>query len=199
MSDSKPRILIVDDQEGIRLLVKEILGVKSYDIVEASNGKEALDIFRDFKADVVITDIMMPVMDGFELIEGIKSISPDTIIIAMTGFGTIEDGIKAMKMGAAEYLLKPFDSVLLVKSVEKAIHEKALSSKVLRLEKILALEQASRLVATDADLNKLFNVLLELSVKSVNADSGAIIMIDPELHTPSVVCSKEAEESQDSV
>jgi DNA-binding NtrC family response regulator len=98
-----------------------------YTVFEAENGKVGLDLFRELHPDLVFTDLRMPVMDGFAVIEGIAQESPETPIIVISGTGIITDAIRAMKLGARDYVVKPihdFEELVLV--VKRVLHEKAL-------------------------------------------------------------------------
>jgi DNA-binding NtrC family response regulator len=107
MSRESYRILIVDDERSILLLLKRILDEEGYTVKTASNGDEALRVSRNFKPHLIITDLKMPVMDGMTLIERFKAFDTETDFIVLTAYGTIDTAIKSMKMGASDYILKP--------------------------------------------------------------------------------------------
>jgi len=100
-------ILIVDDEPLIRELLSEVLEKDGYQVVSVSNGHQALRKIRQNYFDVVITDVRMPEMDGITLLKKIKELSPATSVIVITAYGSIDDAVKAMKMGASDYLTKP--------------------------------------------------------------------------------------------
>ncbi|NIA22722.1 MAG: response regulator [Proteobacteria bacterium] len=113
-------ILIVDDESHIRKVIGGILKKKGYDIIEAQNGVEGLNLFE--QADVVITDIHMPKIDGLEFIEKIRKRTDRNVpIIILTAYSTTEVAIKAIKLGAFDYIKKPFEKEELIGSVEKAV------------------------------------------------------------------------------
>lgn len=101
------RILIVDDEPLIRKSLYELLRHEGYFVDSASNGKEALDKINNSVYDVVISDIRMPQMDGMELLKQIKQQNPNTEIVLITAYGSIEDAVEAMKQGAFDYVTKP--------------------------------------------------------------------------------------------
>lgn len=108
-AESVPRILVVDDEPDVRRLITEVLRRKNYLVEQAGGGKAALELFRQHPHDLVITDIRMPEMDGFELMQKIKEISPTTEIIVMTGHVSRESVVRALDLGAYTYFVKPFE------------------------------------------------------------------------------------------
>jgi len=110
-----PLILTIDDEDQIRNSFRLFLEDHDFDVIEAKNGREGLDIFRHEKPDLVLCDLRMPEMDGLEVLQTIKSESPDTPIVVVSGTGIIGDAIEAIRRGAWNYLLKPIQdmSVLL--------------------------------------------------------------------------------------
>ncbi len=120
----KPSILIVDDEKLICMTLERMLS-SDYTVYKASNGQEGLDIIsRNGKIDIVLSDIIMPVMDGFEMIETVRSENPDMIIIAMTAIYSGENVTKVMEKGADAYLLKPFDIDQLEQTIKKLLKNK---------------------------------------------------------------------------
>ena len=123
----KPSILIVDDEKLIRLSLDRLLS-PDYTVYTASNGEEGLDIIRsNGSIDIVLSDIMMPVMDGIEMIEAIRSEYPDIIIVAITAVYSGENVTGVMEKGADAYLLKPFDVHYLEKTLKKLLNNKKAS------------------------------------------------------------------------
>ena len=107
MEKHRGRILIVEDEKSMREVLKILLEGERYEVVSASDGLEGLSYLANDIFDLVITDIKMPKVDGFELLKKTKEISPDTIVIMITAFGTTEAAIEAMKSGAYDYINKP--------------------------------------------------------------------------------------------
>ncbi len=103
-----PRILVVDDEENMRRSLRLLLSDLTHDIEVAGEGREAYDLFARRKHDVVLTDLRMPGMDGLTLLQKIKDLAPDTPVIIVTAFGSIETAVDAMKEGAFDYVTKPF-------------------------------------------------------------------------------------------
>ena len=104
-------ILIADDEVAIRELVGEILGGEGHEITLAENGEDALEKFKRSWHEIVFSDIRMPKMNGIELLAAIKGISADTQFVIMTSHASIDNSIQALKMGAFDYILKPFEDL----------------------------------------------------------------------------------------
>lgn len=102
-------ILVVDDEEGIRSVLTDFLTGLNFNVIEAVNGKEALDLFKRERVDLVISDIKMPVMSGLDLLKWIKSISPKTPVLIITGYKPTKAQEDAMNTKADGYLIKPFE------------------------------------------------------------------------------------------
>lgn len=104
----KPRILVVDDEKDIRELITFYLHKEGFDVLEAGNGEEALEIFENEYIDLGIIDVMMPVMDGFELVEELKEFK-DVPVIMLTAKAESKDKLRGFSVGVDDYVVKPFD------------------------------------------------------------------------------------------
>ena len=127
----KPPVLVVDDKENLLGLFSRILA-DGYEVTTCADGARALALIGGDRFDVVVTDLRMPGADGFEVLRGVKARSPSTQVIMMTGYATVADAVQAMKMGAFDYLEKPFDpdaaAVLVARAAEvKALHDETAS------------------------------------------------------------------------
>ncbi|MBW1705376.1 MAG: sigma-54-dependent Fis family transcriptional regulator [Deltaproteobacteria bacterium] len=123
---SKTKILFVDDEESIRRLFCKAMMNEALLIETASDGKKALEKLKTFPAEIVITDVKMPKMDGLALLEEVRIRYPDIFVVIVTGYGTIEDAVNAMKAGAYDYILKPFDFDAIRMVLEKIIGHKGI-------------------------------------------------------------------------
>ncbi len=122
----KEKILIVDDQFGIRILLNEVLQKEGYDTFQAANGLQALEILNDHVPDLVLLDMKIPGMDGIEILKRMKVLQPDIKVIIMTAYGELDMIQEAMDLGAITHFAKPFDIDDIRKAVEK--HLKTSSS-----------------------------------------------------------------------
>ena len=131
------KVLVVDDEVGIRESIKRILGRQGFDVITASNGEDAFKIIRKQDIDLLITDIRMAGMDGVDLLKVCKSVSPTTEVIMITGYASVDTAVETMKLGAYDYITKPFKKAELLKAVNKAIEKQTLSLDNIQLKKKL--------------------------------------------------------------
>ncbi len=136
MSDPKT-VLLIDDDESLRRVVEYNLHEDGYRVIAAADGRSGLQRFRDEAVDVVLTDVRMPEMDGVELMAHLKAMQPDLPVIVLTAHGTIDSAVEAMKVGAFDYLTKPFSREQLKASVRKALELGALASENRQLRQIV--------------------------------------------------------------
>ena len=115
------RILAVDDESVVLDSFRKILVVAGYAIDTLENGREALGLVQKHKYDFVFTDLKMPEMDGLDVVKGVKHFSPETDVIVITGYATIESAVDAMKYGAMDYVQKPFTEDELVEFTKKCL------------------------------------------------------------------------------
>lgn len=116
----KERILIVDDQLGIRLLLKEILQKEGYSTFQAANGYQAIEITKKENPDLVLLDMRLPEMNGIEILQELKKISPDIRVIIMTAYGEQELIDTAKNIGILDYITKPFE----IEEIRRIVEEK---------------------------------------------------------------------------
>lgn len=114
------KILIVDDELIVRNFLTETLRRKGLEVASAENGQKALNLIKDTAFDMVITDMKMPDMTGIDVLRKVKEQSPGTIVVVITAFGSIENAVEAMRLGAFNYLIKPFSPDTIEAIIEKA-------------------------------------------------------------------------------
>src|SRR5690606_33653431 len=114
------QVLVVDDDAALRLLVRSTLELHGYQVHEACDGVEALEIFRKQSFDAVLLDVNMPRLNGLETLEQIKSESPATLCIVLTAYSDVKDAVQAIKQGAYDYLEKPVDGERIMQIFESA-------------------------------------------------------------------------------
>ena len=117
----KPKILVVDDEKVIREGCSDVLSPEGFEVVLAENGEQGLEMIEKVHFDVVLLDLMMPGISGFDVLSHVKALHPDTSIIVITGYATVEHSIEAMKNGAFDFIPKPFSPDQLRVVVAKAI------------------------------------------------------------------------------
>lgn len=169
MEKHRGRILIVEDEKSMREVLKILLEGERYEVVSAADGLEGLSYLTNDIFDLVITDIKMPKADGFELLKKTKEISPDTIVIMITAFGTTEAAIEAMKSGAYDYINKPFkiDEIRLI--VEKALEKKRLSEEVSLLrKKVKTTYRLENIIGQSPQMQELFRLIPKVAQSTSN-------------------------------
>ncbi len=117
MTAVAPRILLVDDEANFRKTVVDLLKLEGYEVFTAPSGADALAILEDVTVDIVITDVRMPRMSGVELLQRLRHAHPDVDVIVLTGYGSIHDAVRTIKMGAYNYVMKPVNFEELARDV----------------------------------------------------------------------------------
>lgn len=131
----KANILIIDDEEKFRHLLSRIISLEGFNVLQAANISQGLKIFHQEKnIDVILTDVKLPDGNGIDLLEKIKTTNSICEIIVMTAFGTIHDGVKAMKLGAFDYFTKGDDNDLILPALNRATEQVKLKKRVFELE-----------------------------------------------------------------
>jgi response regulator RpfG family c-di-GMP phosphodiesterase len=168
--EDRPRVLVVDDEKFIREILAEFLGMEGYFVRTAEDGSSALTEIGRSHYDLIISDLKMPKMGGMELLEEASRVDPNVLTVIMTGFGTVETAIDAMKRGAYDYILKPFkvEEVLLI--VQRAIDKQRLASENLRLKEAVSLYKVSEAIAASLSLDEIINALSNSALTELHAD-----------------------------
>ncbi len=160
----KARILVVDDEESIREFLEIMLKKEGYEVTCAEDGERALDLFKKKSFDLVISDLQMPKVTGIELLKQIKEQSPGTLFMMITAFGTTENAVDAMKMGAYDYITKPFkiDEVRL--NIANALRSKLLEGENRILKKELGKENSlGNLIGNSEPMHRVFEIIRRVS------------------------------------
>jgi len=116
-------ILVVDDEEALRTVLSGELAGEGYKVETASDGDEAIDIVKKNKFDLILLDIKMPRVDGFEVLKFVKQNYPHIKIIMLTGFADLKNAIESKKLGAEDFISKPYDLVDLLTTIERVLSE----------------------------------------------------------------------------
>ena len=175
MENSKGRILIIEDEKSMREVLGILLEEEGYEITAATDGLGGIEHLNKDIFDLVITDIKMPKADGFEVLKKVKELSPSTIVIMITAFGTTESTIEAMKLGAYDYIYKPLkiDEIRLV--IQKAFEKKTLSDELSLLrDKIKSSCGLENIVGKSPKMQELFTLIQKV------AQSNSTVLITGE-------------------
>ncbi|MFT5429490.1 MAG: two-component system response regulator HydG [Myxococcota bacterium] len=171
-------VLVVDDDDSNRASIEKVLGREKLRVVTASNAREALEIIRNQPIAVVVTDYQMPGMTGIDLLRSVRGVSPETDVILITAYGTIEMAVEAMKQGAYDFVVKPFKRHDIVRPVKRALEKQELILENRRLKAELAESKGNRAIIGQSTLMR---ETLEL-VDQV-APSSATVLITGESGT----------------
>jgi len=154
------RILIIDDEEVMRDVLETVLRREGYEIVLAASGEEGLGLLDNEEIDLIVLDMMLPGMNGVETLRSIKDTNPDTPVIIVTAFSSIDGAIEAMKRGAYHYIPKPFKNEEVVLTVRKALDQRHLSNENARLKEELSEKYSfSNIIGKSEPMRKLFELI----------------------------------------
>jgi two-component system NtrC family response regulator len=175
----KLSILVVEDGKSQRDMLRDFLRSEGHDVSEAERGDKALELVRKNYFDLLLLDYKMPGMDGMAVLEEVKGINPEIDVIMMTAFGTVDTAVKAIKMGAADYITKPIELEELIILIDRISERRIL----LRENKILREELREKGITTDQIVyhSQVMNELINLAARV--ASSNATILIEGESGT----------------
>jgi len=132
-----PHILLVDDDERLRRAAGKVLANEGYQVTAAASGTEALAQFKQTDLALVISDLRLPDLDGISLLKKARELVPEAEVVMITGHGSIENAVEAMRLGAYDFIQKPLDSAALLKTVAKALEKQRLASENRQLRRQL--------------------------------------------------------------
>ncbi|HOY08248.1 MAG TPA: response regulator, partial [Saprospiraceae bacterium] len=153
------KILIVDDETPIRRTLRDILEFEGYDVEEASDGLECIAKVQKEKFDVIITDIKMPKMDGIEALERLQILSPETPVIMVSGHGTIDTAVEAVKKGAFDFISKPPDLNRMLITVRNALERSELVNTTQVLRKQVKASKGVNMIGESAPILEIKKML----------------------------------------
>jgi response regulator RpfG family c-di-GMP phosphodiesterase len=172
------RILVVDDERVIREILAEFLALEGFSVHTVEDGEKALTELRLRPYDLLITDLKMPRLSGLQLLEKVEQERLGVLTVLMTGFGTVETAIEAMKKGAYDYLLKPFKVEEVIHVVERALYRQRLQAENIRLREALTIYKVSEAIALSHDIEHILDVVLRAALDEVKADVATLHLRD---------------------
>ena len=175
---SQARVLVADDETNVRILCLRALELAGYEPVGVSDGQEAVNRARAEQFDVLVTDISMPHMNGLEALRAIRSLQPDLAGVVMTGFGTLESAIEALRLGASEFVLKPFRPTELGQAVARALAKRDMERENSRLKALIPLFDLSRIFMSSVDLTEIPKHVVRIAREEMQADSASLMLLD---------------------
>jgi response regulator RpfG family c-di-GMP phosphodiesterase len=174
-----PKILVVDDEKVIREILAEFLTLEGYNVQSVEDGEKALTELKLRPYDLVITDLKMPRLSGLQLLQRIHEANINVLTVIMTGFGTVETAIEAMKMGAYDYILKPFKVEEVIHVVQRGLYRQQLQAENIRLREALTIYRVSEAIALAQEIDHILDVILEAAIDEVKADVCTLHLRDP--------------------
>lgn len=187
-------ILVVDDSPSVQKMMSGLLSAKGYKVTCAGTGEDALRIFREEEIDLVITDIILPGMSGLNLLKLVKESNPEIDVVIVSGNASSFTAIKALRLGAYDYIVKPVDDeAILYNVVERTLEKQTLTRENRRLindlsEKNRALQDALErmkivnmicsLISSTLDIGDILRILVDKAVAQLQAKTGYLLLLD---------------------
>lgn len=167
MLNLRPIVLVVDDEPSNLESLERTFRREGHEVLKAADGLEGLEQVRRHRVDVMVTDLKMPGMDGLELLRSVKAIAPDTEVVLITAFGTVEVAVSAMKEGAHDFVTKPFKRMQIVKVVRQALEKQSLvrENRVLRAQ-LLAERQDRQIIGSSLAWRRTLDVVRQAATSS---------------------------------
>ena len=176
MENKKVKILALDDEKIVLESVSRILEEENYQVKTCRNGEEALETLKEGGFDILITDLKMPGMDGLQAMESMLEIDPDLSIIMFTAYSTVDSAVKAMKMGAVDYIRKPFTPDQLTELVAKIMNDrKARMEKRYREDTFAEIKNA---IASTLNLKEVLDLIVQGVVKVMKVKGSSLSLMD---------------------
>jgi len=194
----KGSVLIVDDEAELTSALAEMLTKQGFRARGLTNPTQALDLLREQEFDVLLADLMMPEMDGINLIRSALLVDPNLVCIIMTGQGTVQTAVEAMKTGAFDYILKPFKLNTVLTALTRSLEVRRLLKENGQLREMVNIYELGRTVAFTLDINLIINKTAKAALQQVQADEVSILL--PTQDDDSfVIASANGSENRDSL
>lgn len=168
MSKPKGNILVVDDEKHMREVLEIFLKNEGYEVTSAKDGSMALEAIQREIFDLVITDLKMPRMGGIELLKAIKEMSPNTVVVIITAYGTTESAVEAMKLGAFDYIQKPFNMEDIRLVVTNAIEKQKLSEEISILKEQVKGPSIENIIGQSPVMQEVFTLIKKVAMSDAN-------------------------------
>jgi len=165
-SPDAPTVLVVDDEPSNLASIEKIFQRDGMRVITADGAKAALEVARTHRVEVVLTDLMMPGTSGLELLRALKQISPDTEVVVMTAYGTVETAVQAMREGAYDFVEKPLKRMTIVKTVRKAAERQSLVAENRSLRQEIKLLTRREIVGSSPALRRVLDITTQAAPSS---------------------------------
>ncbi|HEX7974688.1 MAG TPA: HD domain-containing phosphohydrolase [Anaerolineales bacterium] len=185
--EGRGRILIVDDEPELTQALREMLSKQGYETTGFSAGRLALAALEEQSYDVLLVDLMMPEMDGIALLKKALELDPNLIGIIMTGQGTVQTAVEAMKSGAFDYILKPFKLNTVLAALSRSLEVRRLRTENLQLREMVNIYDLGQTVASRLDTGVILEKTAEAALQQCQADEVSILLPIPEKNELAIV------------
>lgn len=176
----RPRLLVVDDEETICQVFERTLGRKNYEVRTTQDANAALSEMEEKFFNLLIVDLKMPGIDGIQLLRKIKEINPYVEVIIITGYGTPHTAASAIKLGAFDYLTKPFNIIEVEKIIEKCLERQKRAIENIELKELVAFFEISKTITSTWNLDDLLEKIMTAAVQITKARQGSLLLFDEE-------------------
>jgi len=174
----RERILIADDEKDIRDLCARVLSAEGYQVRCVENGLRVVEVARQEPFDILLTDILMPGLGGLEAAQAVQEFAPDIVCVVITGHGTMDMVIEALKLGFYEFVAKPFTPDELIRAVSHALERERLRRENVRLKALLPLFELNKVFMSTVDVQPLLQQVAEVARQAVRADHALLALLD---------------------
>jgi response regulator RpfG family c-di-GMP phosphodiesterase len=174
-----PRVLVVDDETVICDILRDFLEFEGFHVTTAHSGEEAVEKMKLGRFDLLLTDLKMPGMGGLDLLHRLSDAESDTMTIIMTGYGTVETAIEAMKKGAFDYILKPFKPEDVVRVLRRGLEKQRLLRENFALRESVGFYELSEALSSAMPLDEQLQMILAMVAENFGAEACEIIIEDP--------------------
>src|SRR5512145_2179999 len=173
------KVLVVDDEPGIALLCDRILNRAGYDVTSETDPRVAIEHLQHKRVDLLVVDIRMPEVDGFDVISRAQMVQPDVAVLVMTGFGTVEMAIKALRQGVDGLLLKPFNkSEELLQSVRQALTDNQRKRDTARVSALRPLFTVTETLFAETDRDRLLELIVSAICEHLHCSNVAYYQLE---------------------
>ena len=170
------QLIIVDDEQDLLHALRDRLASQGYQVAAFSSARAALQAIQEHEFDLLLTDMMMPEMDGLTLLRAARETNPHLVAVMMTGQGSVQTAVDAMKLGAVDYILKPFKTHAVLPILARALEMRRLRLENLSLRETVAVHDLCRALAFSLDLNDLLNKIVDAALQQCEADEASLML-----------------------
>ncbi|MFH1678430.1 MAG: response regulator [Candidatus Omnitrophota bacterium] len=173
-----PKLLVVDDEEAVGQVFQRALGKKNFEVHVIQDAKQALEEIEKNFFNLLIVDFKLPGMNGVELLKKIKEINPYIEVIIITGYGTTQSAVNAIKLGAFDYIDKPFDIVEIERKIKACLERQKRAIENIELKELVAFFEVSKTITSLISLDDLLKKILDSAIYVTKSERGILLLID---------------------